>query len=159
MFIITTSILRNLIDLIASIGIIRDRFIGVVSRYQRELQLQRIWEARLCILRNARLLACYLSDIAAEGLLPLLLAPCSLFLTRLRYPSLFLDIAILACFERIQAQLTSLIEALSQSQCAAKAVISMSLSHAERQKRTVWRLKMERINDCIILHHHSNVGI
>jgi len=39
---ITTSTLRNSIGLIAWIGIIRDRGIGVVSRYRRELRLKRL---------------------------------------------------------------------------------------------------------------------
>lgn len=56
---ITTSILRNSIDSIAWTGIIRDRHIGVVNRYRREVRLQRMYTLRLCILRNAHLLACF----------------------------------------------------------------------------------------------------
>jgi len=80
---ITTSILGNSIDSIAWIGIIRDRGIGVVNRYRRELRLSRIC-TQLYILRNAHLLACHLPDVTGEGLLAFVLAPRSLFLTRLR---------------------------------------------------------------------------
>jgi len=86
MFIITTSILRNSIGSIAWIGIIRDRGIGVVSRYRRELQLQHIWRARLYTLRNAHLLACCVVNNKVEGILPLLLPYCLLFSTRLPSP-------------------------------------------------------------------------
>jgi len=72
---ITTLILRNSIGLIAWIGIIRDRGIGVVSRYRRELRLQRIC-TQSYMLRNAHSLACYVVNIKAEAILPVLLASC-----------------------------------------------------------------------------------
>ena len=73
---ITTLILRSSIGSIAWIGIIRDHFIGVVSRYRKELQLQYMWRARLYSLRNAHLFACYIVNNKAQGSLPMLLGSC-----------------------------------------------------------------------------------